>query len=665
MNGIALAATSIAALSLGFAARCATRLLAPMLDLRPLARGAIAAALGVSAFLVVTGLVARQFQSFDAGLAAAALAGVVLSLLTAHGSRQPATTEADRTLPRPVLIGFAAAVIFTTGLFALLSWRYQMHDEHAIFGHKSMVEELRRGVYPIYLPPLPGFEARYHYGFDVLAGALARAFMISSDRAIDLVSIGLVVFMGWGAAAIAIDHGAERSAPFAVIATQLGAGLASVLWAGSEDRHPRCLMQHDHPSCGTSLFPTQLLNLFQHPVALAIPLFFVLVLLTPRILSISVTGEPKRPEADRRGPWAASLALIVVLPALALSQIVYFALGSLALLAVLPVWLIRTENRVRGTRALCLTAARVIAVLVVSLLLARLLGGMLAPNETIEPDLIIRRTPPGFPPNTPLLGILWHHIANLGLGFLLLPVFAVAALVDRRPSLLLLFAFAAGGILAAHLYTYQRSWDIVKFPSASAFALSMLYTLVVDRRLCALSIPWTVIAWLGRALLISTGVVAAAFLTFSLIPEERPYEPSHITVDPVIGEVITWFLEHEYESEQMIYALPQAARELAVFGGLSVVAQDSDLLTQGVRPHFFDEQESLSSEIRRAMSPSALRALGVAWVVLSDEEIARLGPEAERRLRATDDTVELAATFEGPSPGRRRRIWRVRGPATP
>jgi hypothetical protein len=645
MHAFAFIAVSIAAVTLTVGSIRIARALIGALDLRALGSSALAMALATSIFLVATGLVGRLFHSFDAGLAAAAGAG---ALLLAASIRLPQTEKYARPkLERRIFVRFLLALLAMTALYANLSFRYQMHDEHAVFGHKSMIEELRYGEYPVFAPPFPKQEARYHSGFDVVAGAIARAFGASSDLSIDLATLAFVIFMSWAAAALAVDSGAERSAPFAAIAIHLGAGLAAFMLAGAPGRHPRCLIQYHHPSCGVELFPTQLLNVFQHPVAAGVPLFLVFAILAPRLASAS----------SPRSRAAVAGVACVVLGALSFAQFVYFALASLAFLAALPVWLYK--RGVRTLRAISGPALVSAAVLAGALLIARAMGGMLAPNDTIDPNLVLRRAVLGFPENTTLAGIGRHHLANLGLGFALIPVFIAAASRDDRPVPVLLLAFSLGGIAVAHIWMYTRSWDIVKFPSAASFALTMLYVVVVDRALVGRRFPWVWLARALRSMVIGTGILAALYLLFPLRPEVRPYDLGDFKVDPLVGRCIEWWRAHGYEKSELIYAQSNIAQQLAVFGGLSVVTQDADLTYLGIKDELFYEQVRNASAIRESMSPMALRELGVVWVMFSDQELQNLGPRARGALESPE-TFELTATLDGERPEQRRRIWRVR-----
>ena len=549
-------------------------------------------------------------------------------------------------------------------MYAYLSWQYQMHDEHALFGHKAIVEQLRRDVYPLYYPPLPGEEARYHYGFDLLAGALARGYGLSADWAIDLVGLLLVWTMGWAAAAIAVDEGAERSAPLAAIAIHFGAGLAFLLLAGVDGRHPRCLAQYHHPTCQVELFPTQLLNVFQHPVAVGVPLFLVFVLLAPR-LALTPTPWQRRSSSDApaSGRTALAAVAVIVLGGLAVGQFVYFALGALAALAAALLAWLRRWARAADVAVLA-------TVLAAGLLVAVLEGGMLAPNPSLDPHLVGLRPTFGFPKGESVLGIGWHHLVNLGIGIVLWPVFAVVAVRRCRPQVALLAAFACGGVLVAHLFLYSRSWDIVKFPSAASFALSLLYVVVIDERLRAWFEPSEASSrsrryagvWArrtGAVLLLGSGVTSAIFIAVPLDGSLRLYNVGRWRGDPLVRQTIDWWRAHGYQSGDVIYAQSNIAKELSVFGGLSVVGQDVDLFYMGLDRTVLRRLKRNALRLRTRLDPSALRALNVRWLMFSNEEIRNLGPRARTILENPPDWLSLAATFEADSPAKNRRIWRV------
>ncbi|MBI2374850.1 MAG: hypothetical protein HYV07_12710 [Deltaproteobacteria bacterium] len=605
--------------------------------LGPHAANAIVIALGLATFLVPVAIVGRALESFDAGLIGFALVAVLLlSLATRARSLEENTQE--RSIAVPILV--------IAALYTFLALRYQMHDEHALFGHKSMVEQLRRGLYPIHLTPMPDHEARYHVGFDLLAGALARAFDLGSDLSIDLVTIGLALVISVAAAGIVEDAGEPRAAPFAAIAIHLGAGLAFLLLAGTPGRHPRCLLQYHHPTCGVELFPTPLLNVFQHPVSLGVPLWLALLLVARRVV---LGGR------ERRSRWVFAAAIVALGPAVAIGQVVYAVLGVLSLLAT-GVWLTLTSERSRrADRASGVLA--LIAAFGLALALSRAQGGMLAPSSIIEPNVIVRRPVVGFPADVGVLEILRYHTINLGMGFVALPVFLFVFVRRRSFVGLGLLSFAIGGILVAQLFTYSRSWDIVKFPSASAFALTLCFVIVLDGPLVDRGFPVSYVRRTLRAGLLGSGLVAAVFLIFPLRPELRPYELGSFEPDPLVKRSIDALWANGYDAKTLVYAQSNIAQQLAVFGGVSVTTDDYDLQTQGIRGDLLARRRALAERIRATMDPKALEELRVSFVLLSREELDNLGAVARTALEGAGFEVS-ARTGDG-DPRRERVLYRV------
>jgi hypothetical protein len=651
VNAPAAIASFLAIASTGWASRRVSRILVTELSLGPFAAGTLTATIALGVFLSVTALVAREMQDFDTGLYAAAIAGALFAAGAAllKAPRERDLTRADRATELAVLV----VTVGMLALYAHLAFKYQMHDEFALFGHKSMVEQLRRGRYPVYFPPMPEYEARYHYGFDVLAGVFTRGFGVSSDVAIDFVTLLTVLLMCWAAAAIAFDAGAPRSAPMAVLAIHLGSGLAAVLLAGDPARHPRCLAQYHHPTCNMDLYPTQIMNVFQHPVSLGLPMFLALVILLPRIAGYLADGEPR--PWKRRAWWIAATVSVPSLAGLALSQLVFYGLACLGALAALPLYVFKNRKAwVVGPIAL-------IVVLGLGWVLANALGGMLAEHPQVDTTLFARRAEIGFPAKNTLGGIALAHAANLGIGFLVLPVFAVMALTERRPQVLHLFAFACGGILVAQLYNYQRSWDIVKFPSASSFALSLLFVVVIDRELADRPFPWVWVRRSAAGLLMASGITAAMFAAFPLPGKGmKLYDDTHREADPLVRKTIDWWRAHDYEDDQLIYAQKNIATQLAVYGGLSTVGSDTDFYYLGITMKELARREWTARKIKQSMDRTALDELGVKYVMLSDEEIKNLGVTAQQVVNGEGEMLELVFTADDPTPGKRRRIWRVR-----
>ncbi|MFO0723389.1 MAG: hypothetical protein U1E65_06390 [Myxococcota bacterium] len=622
-------------------------------ELPPFGVEALTLGAPVAMTLLVVPLVGRATHRFDAGLLALALVSALAfwgtrRLLPAQGPAVPARRRAS--------VWLVTALV--AGAYAFIAVRYQMHDEHPIFGHASMVEELRNGAFPPYLPPIPRLDVRYHYGFDLLSGALARGFGLSTDNAIDLVTVALVILMSFTAAAAVSALGAYRSAPFAAFAIHFGAGLAWLILAGVPGRHPRCLVQYHHPSCSAELFPTPFLNVFQHPVAVGVPLFLLFFTV---FLAWAQASYRRRP---------LGYLLLLILPALAMGQVVYFALGLLATSFAL---LISREAHL---------FRRFLPIAGLGLLLAILSGGMFSPTPLNDSGLLVFLERPGFP-SPSAWAILRYNAINLGVGFLALPVLGLLALArgdpqaadpyrarslgspsfTRQLGLRIWVAFAVGGALAPQLMTYTRSWDIVKFPSAAAFILSLLWVATVDHALGLRGWRWLQRA--GRVLLLGSGILAFIFVAFPLEQSLRLYDLGNSSADPGVKSVIEWFRAKGVVRSELILAQSNVASELAVYGGLSVVGSDYDLLTQGLRRSWLERQDQLAEKARASMDPVALEDLGVSWLVYSDEELNNLGAAAKEKLLLGESPYELAASLPQDRPERRRRIWRFRAPSSP
>lgn len=155
-----------------------------------------------------------------------------------------------------------------------------------------------------------------------------------------------------------------------------------------------------------------------------------------------------------------------------------------------------------------------------------------------------------------------------------------------------------------------------------------------------------------------TGLAAAAFVVWPLPGANKLYDLGRFRVDPLLGQTIEWFRTEGYRSEDVIYAQSNVAQQLSVFGGLSVVGQDSDLFYVGIDMKILGLQQREVRKLRSRLDPSALEALGVRWLVFSDEELRNLGVVARDRLERGEGFA-VRAEFPAPRPGARRRVWRV------
>jgi hypothetical protein len=575
----------------------------------------------LSAFLVAVALAGRFPIGFDGALGAAAAAGIALALL----ARRLPPGSALRRPPRSVELRLWAVVGAIALVYTRIAFTFDMHDELLIAGHQSFVAQLARGAYPPYFAPFPEHLGRYHFGFDVLAGALSRASSLPPHTSIDVLTVLMAVFISLAAAAIADEAGARRSIPFAVIAVHFGAGLAVIAYALRGGTVP-CMVQVidlESRAC-VDLIPTQLSNVFQHPVSLGLPLFLLFALLLPRLL------------APRPSPMLVPIAG-VLLAALSFAQVAYFGLAVLA--AIASAFLLVPRSEPMRWLVLCTSLGLGIA-------LGRAMGGMLIESALIQPNLI------GLGPHAHGLAKLLFE--SLGLGLLLLPIYVWTALKGRAPITVFMVLFALGGIAAVSLFHYRASGDMRKFPAASAYALSLLYVLVVDRALIERSIAWRTINALGRVLSILGGIATAVVL---ILPVPRALDPypsvrgAH-AIEAPIADCARWLIARGYDRRDLIYTAAEDVTDVAR-SGLSVVGEDWGIRTYGVRRAVFDRQKELSDRVGSTMSKDALVALGVRWILLSDEERDRLPPEAIAALPTP------AVSCPSPERGRTRHLWSV------
>lgn len=613
--------------------------------------------IGLAIVVGLTGLppiIGRVVGDVDAVALVAALSGLVaLAACTRLG---PAPPRLSPPAPR----AFWAVLVVVVAIVARVAWRYPMHDELALFGHKAMVEQLRNGVFPPFLTPYPEQPAPYHYGFDLLAGLLARGFGASSDVAIDVTTVALVAWLAWASAAAVSALGAPSRAALGAFVVPMGGGLAWLLLAGVDGRHPRCLAQYHHPSCGAELFPTPFLNLFQHPVSLGVPLALAWVVLV-------VAHARSAPSSGARR--LVLLALAALVPTLALGQVVYAALSIAATAAVslAAAWAARAGSDARRR------AVELAAVVVLGGVFAVLAGGMFTPKRIHDPGLLRVLARPGFPSPNPGV-LIWYHLVNLGLPLVALvgSARALRRLLARAPSAALgapqvdvdlgraiVGVAALGGVVALQLFKYTRSWDMVKFPSAAAFFLAVGYAAIVD--------PWLRGGWVRRAArlaVVGSGLVSALFVLVPLPGERALYTPGPTPPDAIVAQVLP-VLRAETQGEsrgahRRVLAQDNIARELAIHGGIPVVGQDYDLYTQGISTELTQREEALVRRARDTLAPDALAALRVGWLVFSREEAEALGPTARAALARDDGPFERIARVPGETPRRERSVWRVR-----
>lgn len=611
----------------GFGAPRVGRLAAARLGLHPgpWAPLALAGAWAWGSILITVALVGRLSGLFLVGLGAAVLVAALTAVLL-RGRAYPHLRFERVDAPAWL------ALFATWAVHARIAGLYQLHDEHALFGHKTILAQLRRGHFPPWFPPFPSHEASYHAGFDVLAAALGEL-GFEVDLALDGATMLLVGFASLGAAALASEWGGRARAYRGILAVHLSAGLAWLVLAGTA-AHPRCLVQFHHPSCGVHLFPPPLFNLHQHPMAAGLGLFLALVLV--------LEGRPNRRFA------AHELAFLVLgLGALGYAQVVFHVLLALSLLGLAVFLAVSGRGR---------DASILVGIAVAGHLVARAAGGLLLSHPEVDPTLLGWRPVAGWPEGAsfaPTLRALW---ANLGLGGLAAGAGLAVGLSRRRPSWIVLGLTGMAGVLVPQFFVYARSWDIQKFSTAAAYGLGLLTLAGLGPALASRGSWGRSVDRLFFPLVLGGGSLAAAFTTVPLAGELRLYEPTDRQVDPLVAEVIE-FLHDRGADRELVLARSNVAEELASYGGLSLLAADGQFYTMGIR-RFWDIRRDVAA-LERDLAPALLEKWNIRWIVYSNEELDALGPVARVRLEQAPE-LERVLTVRDGQDHRDRHVWLYR-----
>ncbi|MCB9650370.1 MAG: hypothetical protein H6730_27855 [Deltaproteobacteria bacterium] len=393
---------------------------------------------------------ARATQSMVAATALTALTAAALIALAWR--RAPPTPAPPLPSGRLGFWGWTGVLtILVVGAFAVFGAYFW--DEYSC--HFPLASSLARGVVPAVHPLFPYEQFRYHYAFDLLAGAVRALTGLNVAQALDVVSIGLLALLLGVARDLGASLGGDRGARLMPVILLLGTGTLATLLntdMGSLELHWDVLPVRWRDSVP----PPTISNFFQHPQAMGMVLALTALMLFDRRLD-----DPLR---TRRSALAA-----LVMGALSLSQIVFF--GTLGL--VLGLATLAQARRAERKRQVLIDGA----LLASSLVIAYGLGGFLAPGSPVESTLLFGRSM--FRDQG--LSLLAYHLVVFGLPLIALPV-AVALIVRRPDPLRVPIAIAAVfGFLVPHFVTYARSWDIVKFLGVGAFFANALFADLLAR----------------------------------------------------------------------------------------------------------------------------------------------------------------------------------------
>lgn len=348
---------------------------------------------------------------------------------------------------------FNIALIATLPIVAV-AVLLNIHDEQGGSGHLTIIGHLQNGTYPpryLYEPSLP---LHYHYAFDLAAAIVTGLLRIRSDHAIDLLTVIL-----WPTTFLLLwrlgEHFGGRKAGLFVAATVSFSGNWPFLCASdalSSIIPQSNTMQRMLGFCavgGDTINPPFISYFFQHPWSLGVPIFALVILQRAAL-----------PGLRRRAIGLA--AITASLSLLSLAQVVLFVVVILAL-GIIEVWnLAKYRSRL---------AAEMLAVLALSLLGAKFLGGFFSSGDyppaqgLFGTSFVLRSL-------TDLYSLLLQGQWNLA-SFGALLLLGIPGMFRVRNDRFFLAALAAVAFLILNVLRYKYSWDIAKFATVGAISLAI------------------------------------------------------------------------------------------------------------------------------------------------------------------------------------------------
>ena len=347
------------------------------------------------------------------------------------------------------------------------------------------------------------------------------------------------------------------------------------------------------------LNPPMISYFFQHPLALGLPLAVCATLII----------------LDRwRAGFVRYISLALLLAALSFSQAVVFA----ALAGAIPVAEVFSDLSFTLRRV-----AGVAAAVVVALLVGRAAGGLfLPPPDGMGLSISLQAGVAA----TLIDTIVWH-VLTYGL---LLPLGACGFFFLPRGRLFLALLLA-GSLGVLNLLRYAHSWDLVKFGTVAALALSIATSATVAR-VFALR-PALLGVTLGLLLVGVTADGLAFPLLFALdakgIPLAMyPKEPSRPPSSEDL-QAIAW-LRGRVSADEIVYRKLSAAIAYDHVGGLAVPWYDGLTDTFGFSRQRMERRRRLLVE--PSPDPDAYDSERIGWFVL--------GPGDSLLSRYVDDWTE-------------------------
>ncbi|MBI4862735.1 MAG: hypothetical protein HY815_21110 [Candidatus Riflebacteria bacterium] len=527
------------------------------------------------------------------------------------------------------------------GLFGMIALRGYFYDE--LDHHLPLAFEILRGLYPPPYPFLPAASFRYYLGVDLLAACVTSVSGLSPWYAFDVLTMlclwAMLRLIRVLAASAPVAGAGALAAPLAV----LGGGLAWVRFVTDAWRlRPDLPTLFALPFSRLEYEPWQLPPVagyvFQHPMALGLPLFLaclVLWLHGPRRLApLAVLGG-------------------TVLGALGLSQTVLFYLAVAALACGVVV------RAALAGRASASETARWLAFTVAGLTLYVLGSG---PTRAVAPGggLLALRWPPhlGWGDDWPFPG----YLEAFGIPAALAVPGIWLALRWRWEAGLLLSAIAIGTFAGPHVVEFRQSpWNTTKLFVPFMLCSSVLAATLLAHVTAAMTRPWR-----RRYLFACLLPACASPLLFLWVralgpldvdPAHRPIPrvllpPPEGGLDRVAGE---WLSLHAGRDDVAL----ALGLHVTAFSGVPSFAPPGGTSAWA---HSLDPDGRYRRDLAllwRKLPSELVARYRIRWIVVGPAERALLGPEAVRSL-ADPTRARLRATIG--SGAQARRIHEVVAP---
>lgn len=585
----------------------------------------LACSLALGLLAVVPGQLCRITDDLRVAMGLTAVVfAVAFALVRTRGAPAAgATVPLARPAWPAIVVGATALVCVAHG-----AWFRNFFDEEH---HVPMALSLAHGVAPPEHPLLPGQVLPYHWGVDALYAQLVAA-GVPIDRAIDVVTIASFALLLWCASTLGALGAGRVGATLLVLMVPLaGSALAQPL---HDDLGPLAVTSPWPAGWRewTQRPPPITADFFQHPQGLAMPLVLAVLAL------LAVERAHDDPQQRRR-----RVALgAVLLACLSLVQAVHFVVLGFGLAAATVVAIARGRERRRHVVDLAVLAAAAAC--------APALGGFFAPGAGTGATLVWGTD---FFRAASALESMVRHLVFFGVPLVLLP----AALARRDRLGLALVLGATVGFALPNVVVYRHSWDIVKLYSAGGFLAGIACADTLAR--------W----WSTRGVVARVMVARVVVVVLALVTIEFPlaWLASRTVLQGRLGVPV----KGDWRPSRDLVALGAAVRPLVGARERVVVfSVDVARLTGLAAPGFdarryanghivdFARAQALQDAHARALArlePAALHELGVAWVLLAEAEVARLGEEARRALA---DRQRFEVVRQG-LPGR-FTLWRRR-----